>query len=282
MGDMKTREVYQIAGVQMPVAFADPPRNTAAVIDHLQKTASQGADLTVFPECVLTGYCFGDADAAQASSLDVDSSEIYRLAECCRDLNTSTVFGFLERTEHGLFNTVALLGPIGWIASYRKVHLPKIGADRFARPGDQPFQVFEHLGLRIGMLICYDCSFPEAVRVLALQGADLVILPTNWPSTSGLTADFVPNCRALENNIYFAAVNRVGLENGFQFIGNSKICAPNGRELASANHDRFEILQAEIRPAIARQKHLVHVPDQHEVDRFADRKPQLYARISQP
>ncbi len=278
---MKTKEVYQIAGVQMPVEFADPPRNTDAVIDHLQKTASRGADLTVFPECVLSGYCFSDPEAAQAASLDVDSSEIYRLAECCRDLNTSTVFGFLERTEHGLCNTVALLGPIGWIASYRKVHLPKIGVDRFTLPGDQPFQVVEHMGLRIGMLICYDCSFPEAVRVLALQGADIVILPTNWPSTSGGTADFVPNCRALENNIYFAAVNRIGLENGFQFIGKSKICAPSGRELAFANHDRFEILQADICPATARQKRLVHVPGEHEVDRFADRRPQFYGGVSQ-
>lgn len=278
---MKTKEVYQIAGVQMPVAFANPSQNTSTVIEHLQKTAAQGADLTIFPECVLSGYCFGDPPAAQAAALDADSSEIYRLTECCRDLNTSAVFGFVERTEEGLYNTVALLGPIGWIASYRKVHLPKIGLDRFTLPGNQPFAVVEHLGLRLGMLICYDCSFPEAVRVLALQGADLVILPTNWPSTSGCTADYVPNCRALENNIYFAAVNRVGIENGFQFIGKSKICAPSGRELASANHDRFEILQAEIRPSIARQKKLVHVPNQHEVDRFADRRPAYYGRISE-
>ena len=278
---MKTKEVYQIAGVQMPVEFAAPGQNTASVIEHLQKAAAQGADLTIFPECVLSGYCFGDMAAANASALDADSSEIYRLVECCRDLNTSAVFGFLERTEQGLCNTVALLGPIGWIASYRKVHLPMLGVDRFTIPGDQPFQVVEHLGLKIGMLICYDCSFPESVRVLALEGADIVVLPTNWPTTSGGTADYVPNCRALENNIYFAAVNRVGQENGFTFIGKSKICAPNGRELAFANHDRFEILQAEIRPATARQKRLVHIPNQHEVDRFADRRPHLYGRVSQ-
>ena len=278
---MKTKEVYQIAGVQMPVVFADPPRNTAAVIEHLQSTAGSGAELTIFPECVLSGYCFSDAESAHAAALDADSSEIHRLIECCRDLNTSAIFGFLERTEQGLANTVALLGPIGWIASYRKIHLPKLGLDRFTRPGDQPFEVVEHLGLKIGMLVCYDCSFPESVRVLALQGADIVVLPTNWPVTSGCTADFVPNCRALENNIYFAAVDRVGEENGFTFIGKSKICAPNGRELAFANHDRFEILRAEIQPAIARQKHLVHVPNQHEVHRFADRRPQFYGRISQ-
>jgi predicted amidohydrolase len=116
---------------------------------------------------------------------------------------------------------------------------------------------------------------------LALEGADIVVLPTNWPTTSGHTADVVPNCRALENHVYVAAVNRIGTENGFQFLGKSKICAPGGGELAFANHDRFEMLTAAIRPAIARQKRLVHVPNQHEVDRFADRRPELYGRILQ-
>jgi predicted amidohydrolase len=279
--NMATKEVYQIAGVQMPVVFADPEQNAANVIEHLHTTAAGGADLTIFPECVLSGYCFPDAESARAAAVDTDSLEIHRLLECVRDLKTSVILGFLERTEQMLCNTVALLGPVGWVTSYRKVHLPKLGVDRFTKPGVVPFKVVEHQGLRIGMLICYDCSFPEAARVLALQGADLIALPTNWPVTSGCTADFVPNCRALENNVYFAAIDRVGEENGFKFIGKSKICAPTGRELAFANHDRFEILSAEIRPAISRQKHLVHVPGQHEVHRFADRRPYFYGRVAE-
>jgi predicted amidohydrolase len=275
----KTKPVYQIAGVQMPVAFADPARNTAAVIEHLHATAATGAEITIFPECVLSGYCFATREAAREAALDADSSELLRLVECCRDLKTSIVFGYLERTEQGLSNSVALLGPAGWVASYRKVHLPTLGVDRFTRAGDEPFSVIDYLGLRIGLLICYDCTFPEAVRALALQGADLVVLPTNWPVTSGFTADFVPNCRALENNIYFAAINRVGTENGFTFIGKSKICAPSGRELAFANHDRFEILRADIEPHLARKKHLVHVAGEHEIDRFADRRPQFYGPL---
>lgn len=278
---MQTKEVYQIAGVQMPVLFADTEQNTTSVIEHLHTAVAGGGELTIFPECVLSGYCFKDAASAQEAALDSDSLEIFRLIECCRDLKTSAVFGFLERTKQGLSNTVALLGPIGWIASYRKVHLPMLGVDRFTQPGQEPFRVIEHLGLKIGLLICYDCSFPEAVRVLALQSADIVILPTNWPTTSGCMADVVPNCRALENNIYFAAVNRIGQEAGFQFIGKSKICGPNGRALAFADHDHFEILTAEIRPALARNKHLVHIPNQHEVDRFADRRPNFYGRLNE-
>jgi len=276
---MKPKEVYQIAAVQMFVHFGDTERNTAAVLEHLQKTAAQGADLTIFPECVLSGYCYSSAEAAREVALDADSSEIQLLAECCRDLNTSVAFGFLERTSKNLYNAAALLGPKGWISGYRKVHLPMLGLDRFTTPGDQPFRVVDFLGLKIGLLICYDGSFPEATRVLALEGADLIVLPTNWPATSGCTADFVPQCRALENNVYFAAVNRTGSENGVTFIGKSKICAPSGREIATANHDRPEVLFAEVRPSIARQKRLVHIPNEHEVDRFADRRPEFYGSI---
>lgn len=278
---MSTKDVYQLAGVQMAVRFADPRGNTSAVIEHLHETSALGVDLTIFPECALSGYCFADPASANDAALDADSTELQRLVECCRDLNCAAVVGFLERTETGLQNTVVLMGKNGWIARYHKVHLPKLGVDRFTQPGSQPFNVVDYQGLRIGLLICYDCSFPESVRVLALAGADIVILPTNWPSTSGLTADYVPNCRALENNIYFAAINRVGNENGFQFIGKSKICAPTGADLAFADHDRPETLYAEVRPSIARQKRLVHVPGQHEIDRFADRRPNFYQTLAE-
>ena len=76
------------------------------------------------------------------------------------------------------------------------------------------------------------------------------------------------------------AVNRVGEERGFRFIGKSKICHPDGYDLAFANHDREAILIAEIEPAIARNKHLVRVPDQHEIHRFADRRPETYGDIA--
>lgn len=132
------------------------------------------------------------------------------------------------------------------------------------------------------MNICYDSSFPEAARILALKGADLIVLPTNWPPTSGLTADLIPNARALENQVYFMSVNRVGKERGFEFIGKSKICDPSGRELAFANHDGEEILYGEIRPERARQKHLVNIPGEHEVHRINDRRPELYEALTKP
>ncbi len=171
-----------------------------------------------------------------------------------------------------------LIGAAGVTGLYHKVHLPCLGVDRFTTAGNT-FQVFEVSGLRVGLLICYDGSFPEASRALALDGADLIALPTNWPASSGCTPDVVPNCRAMENHVYFAAVNRVGTENGFPFVGKSRICAPSGRNLTLADDDRSAVLRAEIEPAVVRNKHLVQVPGRHEIHRFNDRRPECYRAL---
>jgi predicted amidohydrolase len=103
------------------------------------------------------------------------------------------VVGSLERVEatRDLFNVAVLLGPKGVQATYRKIHLPYLGVDRFTTPGDQPFAVQDLGGLRVGMNICYDGGFPEAARCLMLLGADLVVLAAEGGETI-LYADIDP------------------------------------------------------------------------------------------
>lgn len=269
----------KIAGVQMDVAFGDRQANLTAVEARLRETARGGAQLTVFPECVLPGYCFDSLAAAQAHAESVPGPATERLAAVCRELSVYAVVGMLESAGERLFNAAVLIGPAGVVGVYRKVHLPYLGVDRFTTPGDLGFAVHAAGDTRIGMSICYDAAFPEAARVLALNGADLVALPTNWPPGAECTADCLINARALENNVYFIAVNRVGTERGFEFIGQSKICDPRGRMLAEARHTDEAILYADIDVAFARQKHIVRVPGKHEIDRFADRRPEMYGRI---
>jgi predicted amidohydrolase len=132
----------------------------------------------------------------------------------------------------------------------------------------------------MGMNICYDVSFPESSRIMALAGAELIALPTNWPPGAGCVACYAPNTRAMENHVYYIAVNRE--ERGFRFIGQSRICEPNGNTLASADETSETILYAEIDPAIARNKHLVRVPGKHEIHRFYDRRPEMYGAIVEP
>jgi 5-aminopentanamidase len=152
----------------------------------------------------------------------------------------------------------------------------------FVDPGDRPFAVYDAGGVRLGMHICYDGSFPETARVLSLLGADLLVLPTNWPTHSECAAEHMIPTRAMENTVYVMAVNRVGEESGFRFIGSSSIVDPSGRLLAKAGGDSEEILLADIDPAGARQKHLVRVPGRHEINRFADRRPRFYEVLVAP
>ena len=280
--------LLKIAGVQMDVKIADPTANVALMKQHLQSTTAAGAAITIFPECALTGYCFESFEEAyEVSESIADGPSIESMMSACREIGTHAIFGFLERDGKQIFNSALCVGPEGVIAKYRKVHLPTLGVDNFTTPGEEGNSVFDLplLGeaadpIRVGINICYDCSFPEAARVLMLQGADLIVLPTNWPPGSGLVADVIPNARALENNVYFAAVNRIGNERGFDFIGKSKICDPLGRELDFANHCDEAIVYAEVDVQFARRKHLVAVPGKHEVHRVEDRRPETYRSLT--
>ena len=194
--------------------------------------------------------------------------------------------GLLERGDDegtDVYNSAALVGPEGVVGVYRKAHLPLLGVDRFTTPGDSGFCVWDvAIGraiVRVGIAICYDLRFPEAVRVLALAGADIVALPTNWPDGSQNAPQFVTRTRALENRVFLLACNRCGEESGFWFFGHSQITDPGGNVLAEAG-DGEEICYAEIEPEQARQKRIVLRPGAFELDTVGDRRPDLYGALA--
>jgi predicted amidohydrolase len=266
----------------MEPILGEPRRNLHAILARLRQAAGGGAQLVVFPECALTGYGFHARDEALPFAEPLDGPAARRVASACHELGVWSVYGFLEAEGPKLFNACALVGPGGPVATYRKVHLPYLGVDKFVDPGDRPFAVHDAGGVKVGMHICYDGSFPETARVLTLLGAELLVLPTNWPTHSECAAEHMIATRALENVVYVMAVNRVGEERGFRFIGRSSIAATTGQTLAFASPDGEEILYADIDPALARQKRLVRVPGAHEIDRIADRRPGFYGSIVAP
>jgi 5-aminopentanamidase len=270
---------WTIAGVQMDCRLADRAANLASMRAKLREAAGNGARLIIFPECVLSGYCFKSAEEAVDSAETLPGPAMESLAVDCKELNVFAIFGLLERSGSQLFNSAALVGPQGLIGSYRKTHLPCLGVDRCTVVGDRPYQVHDLGGLRVGMLICYDGSFPEPSRVLAINGADLIALPTNWPPEAAPSSRILTPARALENRLYFAAVNRVGTERGFHFVGLSRICDITGDVLAAQEDDREAILYATIDPERARSKRIVNIPGEYEVDRIADRRPELYGDL---
>ena len=269
---------WKIAAVQMNCRLADTKGNLENIRIKLREATAQGAKLVIFPECVLSGYCFESKDEAwpHAETLPGPSTQV--LADDCRQLGVWAIYGLLERVDAGnqLFNAAALIGPNGLAATYRKIHLPFLGVDRFTTPGDRPFEVHDLGGLKVGINICYDGGFPESARVLMLQGADLIVLPTNWPPGAINTAKYIIPARAIENSVYYAAVNRTGEERGFRFIGQSKIVDVTGNSLAEAADDKEQILYGEVDPARARNKRVVNIPGKYELDRINDRRPEMY------
>jgi predicted amidohydrolase len=283
-GEAAMGTAWKIAGVQMDCRLGDKPHNLAAVRQRMRTAAGRGARLVVFPECVLTGYGFDSLDEALPLAEPLPGPSTEALAADCRELGVWVVVGLLERGGRPgeVYNACALIGPGGLAATYRKAHLPFLGVDRFTTPGDRPFAVHDLGGLRVGMLICYDASFPEAARALTLLGADLIVLPTNWPPGAIGTARLLIPARALENHVYFAAVDRVGEERGFRFIGRSQVVNCGGAYLAGPAGEGEELLEAEVDPDEARTKHRVIVPGRHEVHRTADRRPELYGPLCDP
>jgi predicted amidohydrolase len=265
----------RMAAVQTEPRIAEPGANVDGVVAAMERAAALRVRLAAFTECALTGYCFDDSREAEAAAIPADSPHLGRIADASARTGVTAAVGYLERTRTGVANAVSIVGGEGIVAHYRKTHLPHLGADRFTEPGEDPFRVFEAAGLRVGLLICYDASFPEASRLLALAGADLILLPTNWPEEAEVKGGWLPNTRAYENVVYFASVNRIGRERGFAFHGRSRICDPTGASLVEGPADREAILVADLDPARARTKRIVR-RDEYWVDRIGQRRRDLY------
>jgi predicted amidohydrolase len=278
---MNAPTTFRVQGFQTEPRLGKLGDNLGRILEGLRQAAASGTHLAVFPECALSGYGFSSKEEGLAHAVRIDGPEVARVAEVSAATGCGCVLGLLERDGTKLYNACVLVGPKGVLGTYRKVHLPYLGIDMFADPGDRPFAVHDLGGLRVGMHICYDGSFPETARILTLLGADLVILPTNWPTHSECAAEHMTPTRAMENTIYYMAVNRVGEESGFRFIGSSSIADPSGKILARAGEGEA-VIAAEVDPQKARKKHLVRVPGRHEINRVGDRRPRFYGPLVEP
>ena len=271
--------MIKVAVVQLNPKLGENEDNRRRIVQRYREAAAEGARLIVFPECATSGYGFADLETVGAAAEPLPGPTTEALQPICAETGSYVVVGLLEReTEEIVYNTAALVGPEGLVGRYRKAHLPLLGVDRFVTPGDTGFRAWETPLGRIGMLICYDLRFPEAMRAVALSGADVVALPTNWPDGSQNAPTFVTRTRALENRIFLLACNRCGEESGFWFFGRSQITDPRGDVLAEAGAGE-QTCYAEIEPKEAREKRIVLRPDEFELDTVGDRRPDLYGRL---
>jgi predicted amidohydrolase len=271
----------KIACAQIDCALGDTKTNLTKITSSLRAAAERDVKLVLFPECALTGYAFESLQEAMPIAEKIDGPSAQAIAEVCRQTNLYTAVGFIEADAGKFYNAAMLVGPEGVVGGYRKVHLPFIGLDRFVTPGDRPFRVFDLPFGKVGLNICYDISLPESARVLKLLGAELIALITNWPTAAWRSPEFVVNTRALENHVFYAAVDRVGTERGWQFIGRSKVVDCNGDTLAEASTESEELLVVEVELPEANKNRVVNVANAYEFDRVKDRRPEFYEPITE-
>lgn len=267
----------RVACVQMDVTYGDRDYNVGRVIAKIHELATTGAEIVVFPECCLAGYCVDSEENLDEIGIAAQSTYLLRIQRAVDEADLIAILGFSESSNDGYYNTAALLEPGMEPSFYRKTHLPELGYDRFVQRGNE-FPVFDTKFGKIGILICFDVRFPEASRILALGGVDAIFLPTNWPTGADISADVLAVARAAENKVFVITCNRVGVEKGFSFIGKSKIIDPMGRVLASAGQNE-ETIVADLDFAVSRNKRNVTVSGKHETTVFESRRPELYGPI---
>jgi predicted amidohydrolase len=255
---------------QFNPTFAEKEENLKKVFSAI---TDADADLIVLPEFFATGYQFVSQEEVSGLSEPIPNGyTTERLSELSRHKGIYLVAGLPERDGDRFFNSAVLSGPDGFIGVYRKTHL-FFEEKLYFSPGDTGFKVWDTKAGRIGIMICFDWFFPEAMRALALMGADIIAHPSN------LVLPYCPAAmpiRCLENRVFAVTANRVGEENrkagqSLRFIGQSQIASPEGKIVMRAPENDEAILIAEINPEIARNKNLNALNNI-----FNDRRPEMY------
>lgn len=251
----------KIGLVQMS-CVADKLTNTKKAIEQIRVAASNGAQIICLQE-LFTSLYFCDvedhdnfllAEAIPGASTDA-------LSVVAEELNVVIIASLFEKRSHGLYhNTTAVLDADGsYLGRYRKMHIPDdpgFYEKFYFTPGDLGYKVFDTKFAKIGVLICWDQWYPEAARITALMGADILFFPTaiGWATSQNEAINLeqynawqtIQRSHAIANGIHVVSVNRVGNEAGMKFWGGSFVSNPFGSLLYKASHDKEETGVVEI------------------------------------
>jgi N-carbamoylputrescine amidase len=252
---------FTLGLIQMRCA-ADPEANMAAAIDRVREAAKRGATIVCLPELFLSPYfCQREDPSLFDLAEPIPGPRTERLAKAAKDATVVLVASLFEKRAPGLYhNTAVVFDADGKrLGIYRKMHIPDdplYFEKYYFTPGDTGFKAFGTSRGKVGTLVCWDQWYPEAARLTALAGAEVLLYPTAIGWHPKEKAEFgqaqheawetAQRAHAIANGVYVAAVNRVGHEGpadgGLEFWGASFVFDPFGRLLARASHDREEIL----------------------------------------
>lgn len=278
----RAESLIKIACIQMEPRVGLKAQNVEKTIALIDQAARNNAKLIVLPELCNSGYVFETRDEAFALAEEIPNGPTTNAwCEAAARYGAYLAAGICERAGNSLYNSAVIVGPGGYIGTFRKVHLWN-EENNFFEPGNLGFPVFNTPIGRIGSFICYDGWFPESYRLCALQGADIICIPTNWVPIPGqdpkreAMANILCMAAAHSNSVFVAAADRVGVERGQPFNGQSIIVSYTGWPIGGpASVDQEEIIYAEANLADARRKR--NWNDYNQVLR--DRRTDVYGEM---
>lgn len=271
-----TGPFLRVAACQVALAVGRPEDNLAAVEAAVRGAAARGARLVVVPELATSGYVFASVDEARSLAEPLDGRTVTRWTALARELDLVLVGGLCEDGGDVLFNTSVVVDADGLRARYRKAHLWDAEPDVFTPGSERPPVVDTAVG-RVGTVVCYDLDFPEWTRLPALDGAEVLAVPTNWPAEP-VRARPTPmevvraQATASINRMAVVCADRCGPERGVPWTGGSSIMSADGHLLAGPP-DASEpvVLVADVDLGACRDKRT-----SPRNDPVRDRRPNLY------
>ena len=224
------------AALQFTIALGDIDANLAHVTKTLRSLARQGVELAVLPEMWSCGFAYRELNDLARRTPEL----VALLSELSSELSMVIVGSLPEAHGDKVFNTAYLLDRGTLAGSYRKLHLFSLmGEDRALDRGDSILVADTSVG-RIGVMICYDLRFPELARRLALEGAEIIVLPGEWPKPRDEHWRTLLRARAMENQLFVIAANCCGVVGKLDFFGQSLIIGPKGELLAEGGYQSCE------------------------------------------
>jgi N-carbamoylputrescine amidase len=265
----RTSEPFTVGLVQMRCS-TDPDANLRRACEGLREAAGRGAQVACLPELFRTQYFCQVEDSSRFDLAEpIPGPTTEALARVARETGLVVVGSIFERRAPGIYhNTAVVLDADGSVRGlYRKMHIPDdplYYEKYYFTPGDLGFRAIETSRARIGTLVCWDQWYPEAARLTALKGAEILFYPTAIGWHPAEKAEFgaaqsnawetVQRAHAISNGLFVAAVNRVGHEGpadgGLEFWGGSFVADPFGRLLARAGHDGEDVLTVACDPRL--------------------------------
>ena len=261
-------EEIKAAAVQFNLKLGDVDSNLQSALAGIERAAAAGAQIAVLPEMWSSGY-----DYRHLSDLAERTPEVLeRLCTVSKSTSMVLVGSLPEKQDDTLYNMATIIDNGEIKGSYRKLHMfSTMGEDRFLSPGDSTLVVDTTVG-RVGVAICYDLRFPELFRKMALDGAELICVPAEWPKPRQEHWRTLLRARAIENQLFIAAANCCGIQGKLDFFGMSLLISAKGEVLAEAG-ETDTVLTANFD-----RQEMKSYRDQ--IRCFADRRPEIYGTLT--